>query len=157
MQHVELLGLQRRLDLRQGRHLQDPHLATTAGQTGHRVQHRPRGVRARSGAFGGTGSLLFLHGRGQEGRNPNELRRSWTAGLNEGLTLAGLGTIDPADVYFPFYGDRLVEGLAAHESILGEGETGGLYERIVAEAAAQAGMPTEQDMEPEIAGNTRFR
>ena len=44
-----------------------------------------------------------------------------------------------------------MEGLAAHESILGEGETGGLYERIVAEAAAQAGMPTEQDMEPEIA------
>ena len=120
------------------------------------VEAITRGVKARPTAFGGTRSLLFLHGRGQEGRNPDDLRRSWTAGLNEGLTLAGLGPIDPADVYFPFYGDRLVESLAAQESIVaGDGETGGLYEQIVAEAAAQAGMPTDEDMEPAIAEGLR--
>ncbi|GGL17672.1 hypothetical protein [Nocardia jinanensis] len=99
--------------------------------------HR-RGPRGGPTAFGGHRSVLFLHGRGQQERIPEELRRTWTAGLNKGLTLAGLSTIDPADVYFPFYGDQLVASMDTHEGV----DTGSvLYESLVAEAAQQAGMP----------------
>lgn len=103
------------------------------------------GVKARPTAFGGTRHLLFLHGRGQEGRDPDQLRRMWTAGLNQGLTLAGTGTIDPADVYFPFYGDVLLEAAAAQESAVAITEGDALYEQLVAEAAARLGMPAKLD------------
>jgi endonuclease G, mitochondrial len=118
-----------------------------------------RGLAARPTAFGGTRHLLFLHGRGQEGRDPQDLRRSWTAGLNEGLTLAGLSPIDAADVHFPFYGDRLAEQLQSREAAVVSVEawfadpasavapavpsTRLLYEEILGEAAAHAGMPPD--------------
>lgn len=102
-----------------------------------------RGLRGRPTAFGGHRSVLFLHGRGQQERIPEELRRTWTAGLNRGLTLAGLSTIDPADVYFPFYGDQLAASMDTHEGV----DTGSvLYESLVAEAAQQAGMPRTGDL-----------
>ncbi|MFD4458711.1 trypsin-like serine peptidase [Nocardia sp. NPDC058480] len=102
-----------------------------------------RGLRGRTTAFGGRRSVLFLHGRGQQGRDPVELRRNWTAGLNKGLTLAGLSPIDPADVYFPFYGDRLVESMDTREAV----DTGpALYEDLIAEAARRAGMPTADEL-----------
>ncbi|MBO4273213.1 trypsin-like serine peptidase, partial [Microbispora triticiradicis] len=69
------------------------------------------GLAAEPAAFGGVLHLVFLHGRGQQGRDPEHLRRYWTAGLNGGLTRAGLPTIAPGDVCFPFYGDRLAEAL----------------------------------------------
>ncbi|QLY28070.1 trypsin-like peptidase domain-containing protein [Nocardia huaxiensis] len=105
----------------------------------------PRGLIARPAAFGGTNKLLFLHGRGQAGRDPVVLRRTWTAGLNKGLTLAGFGPVDSADVHFPFYGDVLAERSAAPETL---GETTALYERIVAEAAQHAGMPDQLSSTP---------
>lgn len=52
-------------------------------------------------------TLVLVHGRGQHGRNPDELRRSWAAGLNAGLTRAGRPTVDPQRLVFPFYGDLL--------------------------------------------------
>ncbi|WP_406723610.1 serine protease [Streptomyces sp. GD-15H] len=48
------------------------------------------GLRARDGAFGGNRHLVFLHGRSQEGKDPEKLRREWAAGLNQGLVRAGL-------------------------------------------------------------------
>ncbi len=57
-----------------------------------------------------TSTLVFVHGRGQQGREPDELRRRWAAGLNKGLTAAGRAPMDPAAVEairFPFYGDVL--------------------------------------------------
>jgi hypothetical protein len=105
-----------------------------------------RGVPGRATAFGGTRHLLFLHGRGQQGRDPDLLRRQWTAGLNQGLTLAGLAGIDPGDVYFPFYGDVLVEPTDARESVAA-GSDNAAYAEIVGEAATELGMP------PELAGN----
>ncbi|MEV0432239.1 serine protease [Nocardia sp. NPDC050413] len=104
-----------------------------------------RGLRGRPVGAAGR-SVLFLHGRGQQGRDPVELRRTWTAGLNKGLTLAGLGPVDPADVYFPFYGDRLVESMDTREGV----DTGpALYEDLVAEAAHRAGMPTDLPADPQ--------
>ncbi|GAA2287634.1 hypothetical protein GCM10010234_29580 [Streptomyces hawaiiensis] len=120
---------------------------------------RPRvGLRARSTAFGGRQHLVFLHGRDQQEKYPDELRLSWTAGLNRGLTLASLPTLDPEDVWFPFYGTRLhdlvsgrestaepigldrVSAAAAAEVFAAESPTGS-YERLLYEAAARAGMP----------------
>ncbi|MGY0499666.1 trypsin-like peptidase domain-containing protein [Nocardia sp. FBN12] len=111
---------------------------------------RLRGLRGNTTAFGGRRSLLFLHGRGQQGRDPGDLRRVWTAGLNKGLTLADLAAIDAADAYFPYYGDRLATSLEHREST---GATdSALYESLVTEAAEAAGMPSagaETDAVPE--------
>ncbi|MER5830065.1 trypsin-like peptidase domain-containing protein [Streptomyces sp. NPDC002130] len=116
------------------------------------------GLPARGTAFGGRRHLVFLHGRDQQGKNPEVLRRSWTAGLNHGLTLASLPPLDPEDVWFPFYGTRLhglvsgrestagtigldqVSAAAAAEVFAAESPTGS-YERLLYEAAARAGMP----------------
>ena len=65
-------------------------------------------------------TLVFVHGRGQQGREPSALRQRWAAGLNKGLTAAGRDTMDSAAIdaiRFPFYGDvlwaNLVQGRAA--------------------------------------------
>lgn len=111
------------------------------------------GLRGRPTAFDGRHSLLFLHGRGQQGRPPAELRRLWTAGLNKGLTLAGLRPIDPGDVYFPFYGDRLIESMDTQEAV---GAGSAHYERLVAEAAQLACMPRAEEMPADPATQELF-
>src|SRR3954453_21021714 len=65
-------------------------------------------------------TLSFVHGRGQQGRDPDMLRRRWAAALNKGLTAAGRNALDPAAIAairFPYYGDVLwaavVQGRAA--------------------------------------------
>ncbi|MFJ7292181.1 trypsin-like serine peptidase [Streptomyces collinus] len=133
-----------------------PEAAATAPTSGG---ERPRtGLRARATAFGGHRHLVFLHGRDQQDNHPDELRRTWTAGLNRGLTLAALPPLDPEDVWFPFYGTRLhalvsgrestagpigldqVSAAAAAEVFAAQSPTGS-YERLLYEAAARAGMP----------------
>jgi hypothetical protein len=55
-------------------------------------------------------TLVFVHGRGQQGHEPSTLRQRWAAGLNKGLTTAGRDTMDSAAIdaiRFPFYGDVL--------------------------------------------------
>ncbi|MGW6728486.1 trypsin-like serine peptidase [Nocardia sp. NPDC055029] len=113
-----------------------------------------RGVQGRPSAFGGRRSVVFLHGRSQQGRDPADLRRAWTAGLNKGLTLADLSPIDPADVHFPFYGDQLVASLGARESVVDTGSE--LYESLVAEAARRAGMPSAGDVATDPIAEERF-
>ncbi|MFF4014805.1 trypsin-like peptidase domain-containing protein [Streptomyces sp. NPDC001843] len=120
---------------------------------------RAAGLRARDGAFGGDRHLVFLHGRSQEGKDPEKLRREWTAGLNQGLVRAGLPPVDPADVWFPFYGDRLAQALAPQEAVPRLAESTVLaaaeavapaapgahavYGDIVGEAAAKWDIPRE--------------
>lgn len=99
-----------------------------------------RGLAARTVAFGGTKHLVYLHGRGQAGRDPERLRRAWTGGLNRGLTLAGLAPVDPADAWFPFYGDVLASAVHAREGLVPPSATL-LYADMIAEAAKRAGMP----------------
>ncbi len=126
------------------------------------------GLRARDGAFGGTRHLVFLHGRSQEGKEPEKLRREWAAGLNQGLVRAGLPPVDPADVWFPYYGDRLVQALTAHEAVprTVEAPTAtaaevvapttptarAVYEEIVGEAATKWNMPQESQLTTERFG-----
>ncbi|MGW4912026.1 trypsin-like serine peptidase [Streptomyces sp. NPDC004270] len=126
------------------------------------------GLRARDGAFGGTRHLVFLHGRSQEGKDPEKLRREWAAGLNQGLVRAGLPPVDPADVWFPYYGDRLVQSLTVHEAVphLTEAPTAraaeavapatatarAVYEEIIGEAASKWDMPPEGRLATERIG-----
>jgi hypothetical protein len=127
------------------------------------------GLAASPTAFGGTRHLVFLHGRGQQGRDPEQLRRYWTAGLNGGLTRAGLATIEPADVWFPFYGLRLAQALQSRETVPrslekvvadpveaaapGFGATRRLYEEMIIEAATRAGMPAQRPASAEELGD----
>ena len=131
-------------------------VAMTESET--RTQSPKKGLPARSTAFGGRRHLVFLHGRDQQSKDPDDLRRNWTSGLNRGLTLAALPTVDPEDVWFPFYGTRLadlvsgrestaeavgldqVNAAAAAEVFAAESPTGS-YEQLLYEAAARAGMP----------------
>ncbi|OQR66067.1 serine protease [Streptomyces maremycinicus] len=126
------------------------------------------GLRARDGAFGGERHLVFLHGRSQEGKDPERLRRVWTAGLNQGLVRAGLPPVDPADVWFPYYGDRLAEALSTHEAVphVVEAPTASaaevvapsapsaraVYEEIIGEAALKWNMPQERQLATEGLG-----
>ncbi|MFJ3308849.1 trypsin-like serine peptidase [Streptomyces sp. NPDC086549] len=128
----------------------------------------PTGLRARDGAFGGHRHLVFLHGRSQEGKDPEKLRREWTAGLNQGLVRAGLPPVDPADVWFPFYGDRLAQALTAHEAVPRVVEASAataaevvaptsttahtVYEEIIGEAASEWDIPPERQLATERIG-----
>jgi endonuclease G, mitochondrial len=117
----------------------------------------PKSGVSRSRPYGGDVELVFLHGRGQQGLNPDALRRSWTAGLVEGLTLAGLRPLSAAEAWFPFYGDALAEALvrervpiesldpmnAAEAMAPGEPSTRSVYEELIGEAAERSGLPPE--------------
>ncbi|MGW3645056.1 hypothetical protein [Streptomyces sp. NPDC000878] len=55
-------------------------------------------------------TLVFVHGRRQEFKDPDELKRKWLAGLASGLAKAGLKTgpvVDTNPVVFPFYANLL--------------------------------------------------
>ena len=43
-------------------------------------------------------TLVFVHGRGQQCREPDALRRRWAAGLNKGLTGAGRDAMDAVEL-----------------------------------------------------------
>jgi hypothetical protein len=52
-------------------------------------------------------TIVMVHGRGQEFRDPTVLRRKWLAALAAGLTRADSAQLRPDEVVFPFYGDVL--------------------------------------------------
>nr|WSX54374.1 serine protease [Streptomyces sp. NBC_00974] len=115
------------------------------------------GLRAPKNAFGGRRHLVFLHGRNQQGKDPVDLRRGWTGGLNHGLTRAGLPTVDPENIWFPFYGDRIVEAIGRHVAApdaRADGCADDTYERLVMDAAALAGMPQNGRPATEGLGST---
>ena len=51
--------------------------------------------------------LVFIHGRGQEGRDPVALKATWEAAFEEGLRTAGLPRPTGVDIALPYYGDAL--------------------------------------------------
>ncbi|MFF8717685.1 trypsin-like serine peptidase [Streptomyces sp. NPDC015184] len=136
--------------------------AAVPGPAATAVAHT--GLRARDGAFGGRRHLVFLHGRSQEHKHPDMLRGEWTAGLNQGLVRAGLPPVDPADAWFPYYGDRLVQEVSAHEAVPHVTEATSLspaealapasptaravYEEMISEAAVRWNIP--QERQPEV-------
>jgi hypothetical protein len=56
-----------------------------------------------------TLKLVFVHGRGQGGLNPDELKATWLHTLKEGADAIGRQVPGDVDVAFPFYGDALDE------------------------------------------------
>jgi PGAP1-like protein len=56
-----------------------------------------------------TMTVVFVHGRGQEFRDPAELIRNWQAGLAAGLTKAGLPPLADVPVVFPYYANLLYQ------------------------------------------------
>lgn len=111
--------------------------------------------------------LVFLHGRGTQDNDPAALRADWAGGLARGLAVGGLPPIDAADVWFPFYGNVLIDAMSATELAAGSAKVPGgalttaeamapdgaaargAYEDMLREAASAAGMP---GTEPEEAG-----
>jgi endonuclease G, mitochondrial len=119
-----------------------------------------RGVAARGTPGGGPRHVVFLHGRQQQGKDPQVLRAAWAGGLARGLAAAGLPPVDAADVWFPFYGDVLAEALGSRERAATRAladdaslttaeayapDTASartVYEALIQEAAGRAGMPS---------------
>ncbi|MFF8288922.1 trypsin-like serine peptidase [Streptomyces sp. NPDC016309] len=126
------------------------------------------GLRPATNAFGGHRHLVFLHGRSQQGKDTEKLRRDWSAGLNHGLTRAGMAPVDPEDAWFPFYGDTLIAALERNEAVprpyvdvtavpvaeacAPTGPARDTYERLIADAAADAHMPPQAGPEDERFG-----
>lgn len=57
--------------------------------------------------------ILFIHGREQGGKNPDELKQTWIETLNKGLAAANATLPAGVAFDFPFYGDKLDEFTAA--------------------------------------------
>jgi hypothetical protein len=53
--------------------------------------------------------VVFVHGRGQEYKEPQQLRRKWLAALNAGLTNAGADPLPADRAVLPFYGNMLYD------------------------------------------------
>jgi hypothetical protein len=51
--------------------------------------------------------LVFVHGRGQGGLDPAELKSQWLAALRQGAQAAGRTLPNPIEVALPYYGDTL--------------------------------------------------
>jgi len=122
-----------------------------SGGSGAAAQERS-GVTGRAAV--GRRRLVFLHGRGQQGHNPAQLRAGWCRGLATGLAAAGFPPLDAADVWFPFYGNALASAQATRESLgLDTAATTAeafvpadpgartVYAALIAESAEAAGMP----------------
>jgi hypothetical protein len=66
-------------------------------------------------------TLIFIHGRGQRGKDPEVMRRLLCSGLNAGLTLAGMPPVDPTSAVLPYFGDLLhakeLEAVQSHADI----------------------------------------
>ncbi|KOU61512.1 hypothetical protein ADK57_27545 [Streptomyces sp. MMG1533] len=132
---------------------------------------RARERRGLTGRAGAGRRLVFLHGRGQQGRDPAALRTGWCEGLAIGLAAAGLAPLDAADVWFPFYGDALAAALATRERVTPDTATTtaeayapadsgarAVYAALLDEAAGATGMPAPERApvaEGERAGQSR--
>jgi hypothetical protein len=51
--------------------------------------------------------LVLVHGRGQQGLNPNQLKSEWLEALRKGAETFGRALPSGIDVVFPYYGDTL--------------------------------------------------
>src|SRR5690349_16320751 len=54
-------------------------------------------------------TMVFVHGREQEFKDPAELERKWRAGLAAGLIKAGQPPLADVPVVFPFYANLLYQ------------------------------------------------
>lgn len=113
-----------------------------------------------------SATLVFVHGRGQEAKDPAELERKWRAGLAAGLVKGNAPAIDTTRSVFPYYGDllyRITAELARRgqevdlESLPEEGpgplhpelpaDTGAVEQGMLADMAAAVGPVDEERLD----------
>lgn len=103
--------------------------------------------------------LVFIHGRGQQGRDPEALKAEWLGTLQRGA--AAVGRVLPADlqVSMPFYGDVLERFAAAYElPLVSEAQARGVpqddeflaFQAEFAEALRQRAGVTDAQVEAEL-------
>lgn len=128
-----------------------PNETRTAGLTGRLIGQR---------------AVVFLHGRGQEGHDPVQLRAAWAGGLARGLAIGQQAPLDATAAWFPVYGDALVAALdkperadaaasaacAAEALAPVQASTRAVYAELIDQAAARAGMPPEERRAAQEAG-----
>lgn len=56
--------------------------------------------------------LVLVHGRGQQGLDPEKLKLEWMQALHHGANAVGRSLPNELDVAFPYYGDRLEKFVA---------------------------------------------
>jgi hypothetical protein len=100
-----------------------------------------------------TRQLILVHGRAQQGKDPDALKADWLAALAKGFAKSGLSLpIPETAVHFPYYGDTLaamVDGGSADVVIRGAGadhDEQAFLGAVLEEARQQAGLTEEQVM-----------
>jgi hypothetical protein len=96
-------------------------------------------------------TLVCIHGRGQEFKEPDRLRRKWLAALNAGLTQAGAAPLTADRIAFPFYGDvlyRVTAESAGRPIRLESNEPGPIHPATPADVGA-----LEREMLADMAGH----
>lgn len=88
-------------------------------------------------------TVVFVHGRGQEFKSPDQLFRKWLGALNAGLTQAGAAPLPAERAVLPFYGNALYRVTAESagrplrlESLRAADEPGPFHPGIPPEAGA---------------------
>jgi hypothetical protein len=86
-----------------------------------------------------SATLILLHGRGQEGKDPEALRRSWLAALGRGW--GAVGSPDRVPSVLPYYGN-LLHRITAELAAAGT--------RIELEDLADAAVPLHPELPAEV-------
>lgn len=105
--------------------------------------------------------LIFIHGRDQQGEDPQMLEQQWRTALEIGLTRAGLALPVNTEIAFPFYGNRLAELIKTIDTPLVSGvvpkgtvaskQEAALEGELLYEMALHAGI-TDADVQAQYSG-----
>jgi hypothetical protein len=115
-------------------------------------------------AASGPLKLVFVHGRGQQGLDPSDLKASWLNALRRGAEKLGRGWPDTVDVAFPYYGDVLDKFSRAYDiPLTSDIQTRGgktddeflVFQAEMAEALRQASGVTDAQVDIEYGANPR--
>jgi hypothetical protein len=110
--------------------------------------------------------LVLVHGRGQQGLDPAELKTTWMDTLRSGAEANGKSLPTDLDVAFPYYGDRLDElSREAEVPLTSEIHTRGgpaqdellAFQAEVAEAIRQSAGVTDAQIDAEYGANPKPR
>jgi hypothetical protein len=110
--------------------------------------------------------LLLVHGRSQQGLNPDTLKAEWMATLTRGATALGLTIPSDIDVAFPYYGDKLDEftrqyGIPLTSDLQARGTSQDdeflVFQAAFAEAVRQRAGITDAQVDAEYGNNPQPR
>lgn len=92
-----------------------------------------------------TRQLVFVHGRAQQKKDPDDIKREWVDSLARGLEASGLPPVPAEQIRLPFFGDtldQLTHGTPADEAadviVRGEPDVDDAAKRFMFEVFTQA-------------------